>query len=141
MRKLAHLAAAAVGSAALAAMLVAPSAANAATYSGSWSLTAYIDAAHNTASYTTNSTHEVSSCVSVTSLAGVGGVWTFELVWYDGGKNVVLWISGDNEGKARVCSPVKKPGGNDKVYDHIILINAGAGIAVTDGGAYSFNTY
>ena len=115
--------------------------ANAATFSGNWSITAAISGTHNTASYTTNSTHKISSCVSVTSYAGTGGVWSFELVWYDGGKDKVLWHSGDHEGKAKVCSPVEKPGGNDKVYDHIILVDAGAGVEVTDSGTYSFNTY
>jgi hypothetical protein len=125
----------------LAGSVLQAGAANAATYSGRWSINAIIDGVHNTASYTTNTTHEVSSCVSVTSLEGVGGVWSFQLVWYDGGKNLVLWHSGDTEGKARICSPVEKPGNNDKVYDHIVLINAGAGLNVVDGGTYSFDTY
>jgi hypothetical protein len=115
--------------------------ANASTISGSWSLTAVLEATHNTASITTNSTHEVSGCVSVTSTAGVGGVWSFELIWYDGGQNKVLWHSGDHEGNARVCSPIEKPGGNDKVYDHIILINDGNGLEVTDSGAWSLDNY
>jgi hypothetical protein len=115
--------------------------ANAATYSGKWSITTPIGSTHNTPSYTTNSTHKVSTCVSVTSYAGAGGVWSYELVWYDGGKNKVLYHSGDYQGKATVCSPVERPGGNDKVYDHIILFNDGAGVEVTDSGNYSFNTY
>jgi hypothetical protein len=115
--------------------------ANAATYSGRWSITAVISGAHNTPSYKTNSTHKISSCVAVTSTSGVGGVWSYELIWYDGGKNKVLWHSGDFEGKTRVCSPVKKPGGNDKIYDRIILINDGSGLEVQDSGTYSFNTY
>lgn len=115
--------------------------ANAATYSGKWSLTAALEATHNTASYKTNSTHKVSSCVSVTSTGGVGGEWSFQLIWYDGGKDKILWHSGDHEGNARVCSAVEKPGGNDKVYDHIILINAGADPEVQASGTYSFNTY
>lgn len=69
--------------------------ANAATFSGRWSITAVLDGTHNTASYKTNSTHKISSRVSVTSTAGVGGVWSFELIWYDGGKNKVLWPSGE----------------------------------------------
>ena len=115
--------------------------ANAAIFSGNWSITTALSGTHNTPSYKTNSTHKISSCVSVTSFAGTGGVWSFELIWYDGGKNKVLWHSGDFEGKARVCSPIKKPGGNDTIYDHIILFNAGAGIEVTDSGKYTFNTY
>ena len=130
-----------IGMLALAGSVLQAAVANAATYSGNWSITTFIEGTHNTASYKTNSTHKVSSCVSVTSYQGSGGVWSFELIWYDGGKNKVLWHSGDYQGNARVCSPVKKPGGNNKVYDHIILINSGAGVAVTDSGKYSFNTY
>jgi hypothetical protein len=115
--------------------------ANAATFSGRWSMTAFLYAVHNTASYKTNSTRKVSSCVTVTKLGGVGGVWNFQLTWVDGGKDKVLWHSGDFEGKARVCSPVEKPGRNARVYDHIVLLNDGAGVAVTDSGTYSFNTY
>lgn len=115
--------------------------ANAATHSGRWSITAAISGTHNTPSFKTNSTHKVSSCVSVTSLGGVGGVWSFQLIWFDGGKNKVLWHSGDFEGKARVCSPVERPGGNDKIYDHMILFNDGSGIEVQDSGTYSIDTY
>jgi hypothetical protein len=129
-----------LGALMLAGSVLTAGVANAATYSGKWSLTAFIEAVHNTASYKTNSTHKVSSCVSVTSTGGVGGVWSFQLTWVDGGKNKVLWHSGDMEGKARVCSPVEKPGANDRIYDHIILINAGAGVAVQDSGTYTFNT-
>ena len=71
----------------------------------------------------------------------MGGVWSFELIWYDGGKNKVLWHSGDKRGKGTACSPVERPGGNDKVYDHIILINSGPGAEVTDSGKFSINTY
>jgi hypothetical protein len=131
----------AVGALALAGSLSQAGVANAATFSGKWSLTAALDATTNTASHATNSTGEVSSCVSVTSLGGVGGVWSFQLIWYDGGKNKVLWHSGDTEGKATVCSPAKKPGKNDKIYDHIILINAGADPEVMDSGTYSINTH
>lgn len=116
-------------------------AAEAATYSGHWSVTAVIDGYTNTRSYVTNSTGKVSSCVTVTATGGVGGIWSFELVWYDSGKNRILWHSGDSEGHGRVCSPVKKPGRHDAVYDHIVLINAGAGLEVQDSGPYSFNTY
>jgi hypothetical protein len=130
-----------VGALMIAGSVLSAGVANAATFSGKWSITAFIDGIHNTRTYTTNSTRKVSTCVSVTKLGGVGGVWSYELVWVDGGKNKVLWHSGDFEGKARVCSPVKKPGRNDRVYDHIILINAGSGVAVTDSGTYSFNTY
>lgn len=131
----------AVGALALAGSLSQAAVANAATYHGKWKLTAVLTATTNTASHTTNSTHEASSCVTVTSLGGVGGEWSYELIWYDGGKNKVLWHSGDFEGKATVCSPIKKPGGNDKVYDHIILFNAGADIEVQASGTYSINTH
>ena len=116
-------------------------AAEATTYSGHWSVTAVIANYTNTRSYVTNITHKISSCVSVTATAGVGGVWSFELIWYDNGKNKVLWHSGEFEGHGRVCSPVKKPGRHDAVYDRIILQNAGAGLEVQDSGPYSFNTY
>jgi hypothetical protein len=130
-----------LGALVLAGSVLQAGVANAATHSGTWSITAAIDATHNTPSYTTNSTHKVSTCVSVTGTAGVGGVWSFELIWVDGGNNKVLWHSGDFEGKARVCSPVEKPGGNDNIYDHIILINDGSGLEVQDSGTYSIDTY
>jgi hypothetical protein len=153
IRKLAHLEVAvkqlisrvgvlsAVGALALAGALGQAAVANAATFSGKWSVSAVLDGTTNTASHATNSTGEVSSCVTVTSLEGVGGVWSYELIWFDGGKNKVLWHSGDFEGKATVCSPTKKPGRNDKVYDHIILENAGADPLVKDSGTYSINTH
>jgi hypothetical protein len=130
-----------IGALAVAGSVVQPSIANAATFSGKWSITAVISGTHNTAKYTTNSTHKVSTCVSVTSTKGTGGVWSYQLIWYDGGKNKVLWHSGDHEGTGRICSPVKKPGGNDKVYDHIIVEDGGNGVEVTDSGTYTFNTY
>jgi len=131
----------AVGALALAGSLSQAAIANAATYSGRWSLTAVLSATTNTASHTTNSTHEVSTCVTVTSTGGVGGEWSYELIWFDGGKNKVLYHSRDFEGNSTHCSPIKKPGGNDKVYDHIILINAGADIEVQAAGTYSINTH
>lgn len=116
--------------------------ANAATYSGKWSLSAAISAATNSRMYTTNRTHKVSTCVSVTNHQGmVGGSWSFELIWFDGGKNKVLWHSGDYEGNVRKCSPVKRPGGNDKVYDRFILFNDGTGAEVKVSGKYTINTY
>jgi hypothetical protein len=130
-----------IGALAVAGSAFQPAIANAATYSGKWSITAVISGTHNTAKYTTNSTHKVSTCVSVTSTQGIGGIWSYQLIWYDGGKNKVLWHSGDHEGNARVCSPVEKPGGNDKVYDHIILEDAGNGVEVGASGNYTFNTY
>jgi hypothetical protein len=130
-----------LGALMLAGSLLQTGVANAATFSGKWSITAVLSGTHNTASYKTNSTHKVSSCVSVTHTGGVGGEWSFQLIWYDGGKDKVLWHSGDHEGNARVCSAVEKPGGNDKIYDHIILINAGADPEVQASGTYSVNTY
>ncbi len=131
----------AVGTLALVGSLSQAGIANAATFSGNWKVTAVLSGTTNTASHTTNSTGEVSSCVTVKSLGGIGGEWSYELIWFDGGKNKVLWHSGDFEGKATVCSPIKKPGKNDKVYDHIILINAGADPEVQDSGTYSINTH
>jgi hypothetical protein len=131
----------AVGALGLVSSAVQATAAEAATYGGRWSITAGLDGVTNTRSYVTAS-GKVSTCVSVTSTEGVGGSWSYQLIWYDGGRNKVIWHSGDYEGHARVCSPVKRPGGrNDKVYDHIILYNAGADPIVKDAGTYSFNTY
>jgi hypothetical protein len=131
----------AVGAVALTGALAQTAVANAATFQGRWSVTAVLDGVTNTASHTTNSTGEVSSCVRVTSLEGVGGVWSYQLIWFDGGRNKVLWHSGEFEGKATICSPVRKPGRNDRVYDHIILQNAGADPLVKDSGTYSINTH
>lgn len=130
-----------LGALAVLVSLNGPTAAEAATYSGNWSVAAVISGYTNTPRYTTNSTHEISSCVSVTSTSGVGGIWSYQLIWYDGGANKVLWHSGDYEGKAKVCSPVEKPGGNDKVYDHIVLEDAGNGVEVKASGSYTMNTY
>ena len=130
-----------IGVLAVAGSVFQPSIANAATYSGKWKISAALGGTYNTPMHATNSTHKVSTCVSVTSTQGIGGSWTFQLTWYDGGKNKVLWHTGDHEGTGRVCSPVEKPGGNDKVYTHIILQNDGSGLEVVDSGTYSINTY
>lgn len=130
-----------IGALAVTGSVFLSSVANAATYSGNWSISAVLSGTHNTPEYTTNSTHKVSTCVSVTKLGGTGGIWSYQLIWYDGGNNKVLWHTGDHEGTGRVCSPVETPGGNDKVYDHIIVEDAGDGVEVTDSGTYSVNTY
>ena len=113
--------------------------ASAATYSGTWSLFAAAPATYDTPMYTTNSTHEVSTCVSVTKYSNLG-TWDVQLTWWDGGQNQVLWRSGDHAGALRVCSPVEYPGGNDKVYTHIILFPSGK-LAPKDSGNWSIDMY
>ena len=115
--------------------------ASAATYSGTWSLFAVAaPVTYDTPMHTTNSTHEVSTCVSVTKYSGGFSDWSVELIWWDGGQNKVLWHSGDYLGIARVCSPIEYPGGNDKVYTHIIIFPQ-SGISVQDSGNWSIDTY
>lgn len=115
----------------------APLASAAVSKSGNWSLTAFISANTSTPMLNTNVNGHVSSCVSVNNFQGVGGVWSFELIYYDGGRNIVYYLSGDHEGNATACSPRYYMGKGNRIYDRIILINAGAGAVVKDGGRWT----
>ena len=126
-----------VGALALAGATVGATSAEAATHTGSWHLEAGSYAVMNTSSITTNSSGKVSSCVSITKLGGAGAEMSFELMT----GNHVIWHSGDHEGLGRTCSPIKKPGKNKKVYDHIIVFNQGSGGAVQLWGKYTLNNY
>jgi hypothetical protein len=131
----------AVGALALAGSLLQTAVANATVYPGTWGLTAEGGASTQTPMHATNSTKEASTCVTVNKLSGIGGEWSFQLIWYDGGKDLVLYQSGDHSGKSTACSPIKKPGANDKVFDNIVLFNGGAGNEVQDSGTYSINNH
>jgi hypothetical protein len=131
----------AVGALALAGSLIQTAVANATVYPGNWALAAEGGASTQTPMHATNSTKEASTCVTVNKLSGIGGEWSFQLIWYDGGKDLVLYQSGDHAGKGTACSPIKKPGANDKVYDNIVLFNGGAGNVVQDSGTYSINNH
>jgi hypothetical protein len=126
---------------ALAGSVVQARVADAATYSGPWSAVVVAEKAVDTPMYKTNSAHKVSTCVKVTNLhSSAAAKWSYELIWYDGGKNKVLYHSPDHLGLGRDCSPVRKLGGNNKVYDKIILFNSSIGELV-NSGTYFFNTY
>lgn len=83
-----------------------PGIANASTsaivsHHGTWSITTPFTFTQSNAKFTTHTT--VSGCVNATSLQGTLG-WHFRLIWYDGGKNKVLWTSREFSNVGRHCS-------------------------------------
>jgi hypothetical protein len=85
-----------VASLAILATIAIPGIANASAalpsirHSGTWEITAPDAFTQSNPSYTTHST--VSGCINVLSGQGTFN-WHFQLIWYNGGKNTVLWAS------------------------------------------------
>jgi hypothetical protein len=122
-------------SAALIATLLQPAVASAATHSGSWDFPP--GATKATPSYGTHNTAK--TCVKDTKLNS-NNRWKFELVWYDGGNNVRLYVSPIFGSRATHCSPTETmPRTNDKVYD-IITALPNAGSSPYAGGTYTITT-
>jgi hypothetical protein len=71
-------------------------------HSGTWEINTPFSFTQSNASSTTHST--VSGCIN--ALDGVGTLsWHFRLIWYNGGKNTVLWTSGEFSNLGYFCSP------------------------------------
>jgi hypothetical protein len=72
-----------------------------ATHNGTWNATALFDESTDTPSYAT--VNKASGCAD-----GVltSAVMSFQLIWYNGGRDTVLWGSPNFDG-SRHCSPTK----------------------------------
>jgi hypothetical protein len=85
------------------AMLAVPSLASAATaHNGTWNATAFENQSVNTQHYITK--NQASGCISGTLTSAEV---SFKLIWYNGGRNTVLWGSRNYSTGAKHCSPVK----------------------------------
>jgi hypothetical protein len=86
----------------------------------------------NTRTFVTQSL--ASTCVDVTSLTGS---WHYELIWYNGGRNTVLFASRTFTTHGIHCSPTEYINGNSpKVYDQISV----TGVASQASGNYQITT-
>lgn len=91
----------------------APGIANASTivpltsHHGTWEITTPFTFTQSNAASTTHST--VSGCAALTDEMGTYG-WHFQIIWFDGGKNKVLWRSKEIPSglSGRHCSPTLK---------------------------------
>jgi hypothetical protein len=73
------------------------------SHHGTWSITTPFTFTQSNAKFITHST--VSGCVTPTSGMGTFG-WHIQIIWYDGGKNKVLWRSKEiSSNGGRHCSP------------------------------------
>jgi hypothetical protein len=112
--------------------LVIPTAANAATHGGNFSLTAGIfGGVYNTPQYSTS--QKASGCVDVTSFSGAGH-WNFQLFVNGSG----VWISSNYSGKAKVCSPTKDVSRGSKISLHIVA--TAEYVTVSIDGPWTINT-
>jgi hypothetical protein len=88
----------------LCAMLAVPSLASASTtHNGSFDITAFENQSVDTQQVTT--TNHASGCISDFLLTS--SEVSFQLIWYNGGRNTVLWGSPDFATGAKHCSPTK----------------------------------
>jgi hypothetical protein len=74
------------------------------THRGTWEITTPLNFTQSNASSTTHST--VSACWDISSAQGTFG-WHVAVIWFNGGRNTVLWHSrefSDNDGGPH-CSP------------------------------------
>jgi hypothetical protein len=74
-------------------------------HSGSFSIATPFSFTQSNARYTTTST--VSGCINATDIVGTITGWHFRLIWYNGGRNTVLWTSPEFTGGGYHCSPTK----------------------------------
>jgi hypothetical protein len=100
-----------VASLAILAAIAVPGMANASAsipnnirHSGTFTIHASFTFTQSNASYTTHST--VSGCVNATSGMGIFK-WHFRLIWWNGGRNTVLWTSPEFSDTGFHCSPTK----------------------------------
>jgi hypothetical protein len=72
------------------------------THGGTWSIATPFSFTQSNARYTTHTT--VSGCVNAQDLVGTLG-WHFRIIWYNGGRNTVLWSSREFSAGGNRCSP------------------------------------
>jgi hypothetical protein len=123
--------------------LIQPVAANATAtitpHTGTWSITAVGVHTQSTAKYATHTT--ASTCFKSDLLQSAK--YYVQLIWYNGGRNTVLWTSGtyDTSG-VRHCSPTKTISGahNPLVFDAIHLVCVSPVPVCQGNGTYTIDT-
>jgi hypothetical protein len=91
------------------------------THSGTWAITYPFNKTQSNPKFKTHST--VSGCITWNlDSSGTYG-WHMKIIWYDGGKNKVLWASKKiSSGVTKRCSPkLKVPVHDSQVYSQEIL--------------------
>jgi hypothetical protein len=85
-----------------------------------------------------STTGKVYACVSTSVLQGANPSWHFALVWYDGGKDKVLWKSIDFTATGRHCSPVRHTTHNarPRYFVRIKFANGAGASSGTAGGLW-----
>ena len=99
-------------------------------YQGPWSISAnsFTTVTYFTPKYT-STTGNVYTCVKANSAGGISPNWSFELLWWNGGRKTVVWKSGTYTTPGTHCSPKEHPTstGNPEFLDAIVVDGGGAG--------------
>ena len=105
-------------------------------YSNTWDTPSYVTSGHT------------GGCLTVTSdnadTAEFDG-WGFQIIWYDGGKDKVLWSSPEYDPPANLpaqkCAPTLTVGSGEKVYEAITVYGGTVTSSAAAEGEYYVDTY